>query len=388
MKKYIYIMIAILFTFALFGCNKKSDEVPAVNEAEYPTLSATEIPVTQIPAPTTTPNEPTPIPDPAPVEREPYSLIRQGNYIFIDGKLVGCFADGQWISAKETNFSVAGLLMQDAFYCYDQGSRMGKSTKVSFSYDGGLSYSFKYWGNDHLMLIPYADEHDEEMRKIIFDLPRELPEDVYDVVIMNYNTPVDFGVVDYPWDISLAMSSNFNPLPGSVMEVEKPTKEDIEAVAKELEKLGVPGATANITQIYECDLSGSGEKERIIFANMPRAQSWHPFVSQEEVDNGNSGYYYVLLIKDKNGYDTVTSWCYPYSSVKDFQKYLSIEPGGYSFYTDAIRGIYFSGIFDLNHDGVFELCIDEGCYESGRVLVFAPDERGKWQQVLRGEYGM
>ena len=181
----------------------------------------------------------------------------------------------------------------------------------------------------------------------------------------------------------------FLPSPWTRKKVEELTAiEDIEAVATELERLGVSGATPNITEIYEYDFDGNGDKGRIILANMPRTENGYPIVSKEELENGHSGYYYVLLTKDKDGYDTIASWCWPYNFDEDLQKHLRAEPEGYSLYTEAIRGISLSGIFDLNNDGIFELCIREYCYEWGSMLVFALDEHGRWQQVLHGEYGM
>ena len=46
-----------------------------------------------------------------------------------------------------------------------------------------------------------------------------------------------------------------------------------------------------------------------------------------------------------------------------------------------------TGIYDLNGDGKFEICIELGMYEHRRYMVFSENEDGKYTLVLNSECG-
>lgn len=307
-------------------------------------------------------------------------------FILVGNLLVGSYKNGQWHSAENNPIYIADLLGQKAYYCYDQTESMGVSKKLTFCYEQSLSNSFD---GDGTPFIPYAEEHDEQSQRISFNLPFELPEDLRTVKSQTYNTNIYFDI-QFPSGeehvIPLILSADFDPLPKS--EVKELTGtfsgEDKAAVKAELQRLGVPGAPVNITETYEFDIEGDGTKEQFIFAETPKddENGW-PNVSEEEITNDQSGYYYVVLCKDETGYSTVVSWCWPYEFST---RKPDIQPGIY--YCDAIRSVHLEGIFDLNNDGTFELCLLQPEYESGQMFVYALNEHNTWDRVLTGSCGM
>jgi len=306
-------------------------------------------------------------------------------FIFIDYLLVGSYKNGQWFSSYDRDIYIADLLEEEAYYGYSQNELIGVSDELTFCYSEDLGNSFQ---QNPQPLIPYATEHDSGGEYITFDLPFTLPKDLRYLKSETYNTNIYFHIqnpLGEHYYTPLIISADFNPLPKTeVKELsESFSDEDKAAVTKELERLDIPGAPVNITEVYEYDVEGDGETEQFIFAQTPRTDDGYPYVSAEEIENDQSGYYYVVLCKDETSYKTVVSWSwlYRFSHNKDMT-----EPGDY--YCTAIQSIYMEGIFDLNNDGIYELCLFQPEYEFGQVFVYTLNEHNEWDRVLAGNYGM
>jgi len=374
--------IAVLFLMLLFlsGC---AVDNPMLNTSED--LPATQIPVVVPPtvAPEATVPE-TSAPTMDPIVREPYLFIPDGNYVFISGLFVGCYADGQWVSAEGAEFSLAGFLQQEVYYGYSQTERIDESAQIEVWYDEEWVSIFRYPGDDERM-SPYADENDEQSKLMIFNLPLELPQALHDVTIEPYNTRINLGIRDGDFRAPLIMSADHDPLPKFFREIKEPYKEDLAAVAAELTRLGIPGAPPNITECFEIDFLGNGNKERIIVANTIRSEISYPLVTKAELDRGDSGYYTAVLRKSNKGYDTVLSWCMPYN--EDENPYLEEVDGGYAYYCSN-NEVWVRGIFDLNNDGVYEICIGQFFLDHGYYYVLSRDGDGKWQNVFLGSHGL
>lgn len=46
------------------------------------------------------------------------------------------------------------------------------------------------------------------------------------------------------------------------------------------------------------------------------------------------------------------------------------------------------GIYDLNNDGIYEICLRADEWEGGHTLVLARNEEGVWETVLQANWGM
>ena len=399
MKKLAFILFILL---CLTACENTSEQVMTTPSE---TLSiTTESPIATPVLPTAHPTE-TPTPSLEPITRESYVYYPDANYIFIQNALVGCYAEGRWISIADTQFSIAGLLEQERYYCYSPTELLGISEKVKLYWDeeGGNPGSF-YYENDGNCLIPYAVEYNEpsdltnrtswnmyeEFHKIWVDLPCKLPENLRYITIMDYNTPIDFISEHESWHNKLVMSYSHNPFPEYIKEVELPyAAKDIVAVADELIRLGIPGAIPNITAVYECDLKGDGNVQRIIFANSKNADEYGYLVTDEEIASDDSGVYYLVLVTDGTNYDTLISRCEPYSLDDNFQDTLIETSWGYLYWGYCFAGTAsYYGIFDLNNDGAYEICTNISYLDNDDTFVFALDDADKWGIVLQGRCGL
>lgn len=323
-----------------------------------------------------------------PADEKPEPAVPQsGIFIFIEHCLMGCFSDGgEWISAKENRFRIADLLKPEAYYCYRQNEFISKAEKITIFNRAG--YREDLCCIDATPLIPYADDGQEGNSEMVFSLPASIPEELHYIVEMGYNAIADFDIVlaENEYSAPLVISGDFDPLPKAYKNISDTfTQEDISAVSLELKRLGIPGAVPNITGIYEYDFNNDGQMKRVIFAFTPRSESGWLYVTQAEVDTNDSGSYYMVLYQDGSEYDTIVSFCYPYDfgpAHPDDDRF----PGEYM--SDGIVSIDLAGIYDLNNDGVFELCLVEGLYEGGNYFVYSLNENGTWQRVLTAEFGM
>jgi len=305
---------------------------------------------------------------------EPLIEADPGYFILVDSLLVGSYHDGQWHNIDNRDISIADILKQDAYYCYNQTEQIGVTKKLTFD-----KWSVGEKGFNSL--IPYAQKSNSKESEITFNIPIGIPQNLHNIAIETYNPSIDFNFDFSSYSIPLVLSTDFNPLPKTeIKQINGSSEADKAAVKDELERLGIPGAPVNITECYDFDYDDDGITEHFIFAKTPRDEWGYAYVSPDEYENDQSGYYYMVLCKDQFGYKTVTSWCWPY---------LFSERAPYKRPDDtATQSIYMVGFFDLNNDGIFELCLEEPGWEGGSVFVCSLNENNEWIQVLTGYCGM
>ena len=291
--------------------------------------------------------------------------------------MIGTCKNNYWYNATGLTIYIDDLLSYNAYYGYSQSQFLGISKKLTLGYGNSNDC---FW-EDGEPLIPYAQKRDAQNKQITFNLPFQLPQK------LNYirsDRPNDNVVFDISFSsnarIPLVLSADFNPLPkGEVKQLTEPfAAADSAAVYGELLKLDIPGAPINVTDVYEYDVDGDGETERFIFAQTPLNPEGYAHVNIQEIKYDHSGFYYMVLCKDETGYQTVFSWGYPYR----FDNYQDMLPGDYEF--KAFQSIAMVGIFDLNNDGILELCLKESGVEEGSVFVYALNEYNEWDLVLEG----
>ena len=69
-----------------------------------------------------------------------------------------------------------------------------------------------------------------------------------------------------------------------------------------------------------------------------------------------------------------------FSEIRPFEG----EENAYMHYN---QNIVINGVYDINGDGNYDVCIVYADWENGHVLVSAMDEKGDYQTVLRGNFG-
>ncbi len=226
-------------------------------------------------------------------------------------------------------------------------------------YDCEANDSF---ANDGKPLIPYAQEHNGTS-KMTFNIPLNLPQNLRYIKSQTYNTNIIFNVEYSEYSFPLVLSTDFNPLPKSeIKQISGSSEADKAAVKAELERLGVPDAPMNITECFEIDYNSDGITEHFVIVNAPRDE-WGYVIK-------SSPLYYMVLMKDKTGYKTVTSWSIPNDD------------------ETANHVMEMIGMFDLNNDDLFELCLHRYEWEGCHVYVYSLNSQNGWECVLTGRGGM
>ena len=121
-----------------------------------------------------------------------------------------------------------------------------------------------------------------------------------------------------------------------------------------------------------CDLDGDGADERVVFANS---------AYEKIVANENSGNYTMAFIVRESGVEFLHKQTSRYG-----EKIPNLETWD-NWRDHFVSGVGCSGLYDLNGDGKFEICVEYGWYESGASKVFSENENGKYSIVLNSEYG-
>ena len=376
---------AVLFLLSAVACGssgKSNNTVPPdISPSETERPSAGEPSPVEIPKSEPTPTAP-PASKPPDGYDDRYNESLQGPaYFFIDGMLMGAFVNGEFLSRYDKyctfgdrDFTYGEFFAQPWYELYSQNGYLGYSTEIWLPTPPDLSNPLGYEDAD--LLRQFAS--DEIERKTIYALPAALSGEAYEVNYPRYNGYIHFG------DGILATNAGHNPLPRDVVETEEITERDIELARKELEFSGIPGATPDISEVWVCDLNNDGNKERVIIAHAPRDEHRALLITEDEINNNNSGNYTMVLIDDGINACCIFKKTNFYSDIVirpeiPLQWNLEYYLTGYS---------WVSGIFDLNGDGLFEICIRWIDWEAGNYTVYSLNEPGKYDQVLQSNYGM
>ncbi|MCL1827960.1 MAG: hypothetical protein FWG32_00530 [Oscillospiraceae bacterium] len=375
---------AVLFLLSAVACG--SSGTPKNTALPDKSPSETERPSAGEAAPVETPKN-DPITTETPARETPdgyddrYNESLQGPaYFFIDGMLMGAFENGEFLSRYDKyctygdrDFTYGEFLSQPYYDLYSQSEYLGRSTEVKIDSFPGLDTPLSE--EDAKLLGQFATEEIDS--KNIYKLPVAFSGNANKIPYPRYNGYIHFG------NGILATNARHDPLPRIVTKTEEITERDLELIRKELELSGIPGATPNVSEVWVCDLKNDGISERIITARAPRDERGYLLLTEDELKNGDSGNYTMVLIDDGINACCIFKKTNYYSDMPILPD-ISL-PWNVEYYLTGSSWV--AGIFDLNGDGSFEICIYWISWDVGSYKVYSMNDTGKYEQVLESFFG-
>lgn len=289
-------------------------------------------------------------------------------YFTVHNTFVGSLTpEGKWRSVSDTSlsfeageeFSMGELFGQSCYTWYTQDG--ASHTADSFvspvgNVPGGFFPSLTE------EFDPYALEADGSGHDR-FAVPTELPSDLADVTVPSYSF---YMIIDE--DAVLAASTERDLCPAGLVwrgdGYDVPASQDeTDAVQAILQQNGI--SSEAFLQVVDVDYDSDGQEESFVFASTPRDEDGYQIVSEE-----NGGTFSLVLLMDNGGTETVYSKFAPY--------------------TDDVTAMFvqrLAGPFDLDGDGVYEVCMTEGYWESAAHFVLQHQSDGTWKIVLTGVSG-
>ncbi len=291
-------------------------------------------------------------------------------YFLVHDIFVGSLEEnGTWKSASNTRlnfeagapFSVGELFGCKSYFWYTQDGRREKAESIRVFLGegpGGFDVSCA------AQLAPYALKM-EEYDVGRFAIPTELKEADYDIEAPSYGFAM-FTTEDEGCTFATSSERDMRPKAQEWRgaEYDTPvTQAETDAVQSVLAQNGI-ASNAAISSVC-LDYDGDGQDESFVFAATPRDEDGYLVISPE-----SGGAFSIVLLLDGEETQTV---------------YSKIEP-----YTDDVTAMFVqipAGVFDLDGDGVFEVCMTEGYWESSYHFVLR-EQNGGWEIVLAGAAGM
>ena len=289
------------------------------------------------------------------------SDLRERNYFFIDHLYIGYTELGEFYNRTHSENVYGEFLSQEGYDAYSQDEFLFRSTEAKIGDMPDLDHSINW--EDAELLESFASR--KEDYESVFELPVMLSEKAYNILYPYYNGHIDFG------DGALVTNAKHNVLP---RKVEKTTanESDLEIIRKELAKDGITKAPINVTEGMVCDLDGDGTSERIVFANSS---------DDKIIADADSGNYTMAFVVRENGVELL------YKEISRYGETIPDSETGENYFDHWVNHSSCAGIYDLNGDGKFEICMELGMYEHGRYMVFSKNEDGKYTLVLNSEFG-
>ena len=300
--------------------------------------------------------------------------ISEAAYFVVGGHLVGSWENGAWRSLNDpegryekqysNDFYFKDVLSRERFALYSRRGKVGCSDFALIN--GGAGVSGFENGDKTELFAPYAKPDPGNLwpNSMEIKLPAAFGPEIDDLKIPDFGYSIRFSYENI--DLATNSADDLNTC-GKVEwgSHSLTTDRDHAALKDILSKNRIYGET-HFDDSAMADIDGDGAQEVLLFAGTPTDEAGYLKISPE--DGGN--YSVILLCRADGSYETVYKRYREYTS--DATAHFGLRP---------------LGIFDLNGDGEYEICADMVEWEGGYTFVLSRDETGKWQTVLRANWG-
>lgn len=296
-------------------------------------------------------------------------------YYFVGGNLVGSFENGVFVSAvnPERDFNDESRyhkytikeLFSDTYLFFDRDSADAEAKEAAIytgmgpgGFDSDMSSKFE----------PYAVRTEESGSFAIIPVPCEFSEEFSGIYAPTYSffANIQEEVDDLSVYPTLATNHDKTSLPDGLSWDNGFTQDDEEEIMRILEREGIKYEHPEINTVSG-DFDSDGKTESIIFANAAKDAEGYLMISPED----GSAFSLILFLDDNEEYETV------YSRFSKFTEDVTAH-----FVTIPI------GVFDLDGDGSFEICVKSQEWEGGSTFVLARNDAGSWETVMTAFWGM
>lgn len=298
------------------------------------------------------------------------------NYFIVNGSFVGAYEGGKWVSLVDphaqtyTPESFHPFLIKDllnrGYTHYSREKSLGQAKEATLY--AGLGPSGFQDGDKTEAFAPFAKKIKDGM--CTFTLPVLLSGGELDTLTV----PTDYGFSIF-MGIDTDIEGRFNkpalatnasiPPPDGIRWTDTISSEAETALQKVLTGNNVLYSDPEVTAATG-DFDSDGKPESIIYSCARRDPNGYLKFSNE-----NKTLFSVILLEDDDGsYQTVYTRFMPYT--EDITAYFRTIP---------------IGVFDLNGDGIHEVCATDVNWESGSTFVLSRNTQGAWEQVLLSLWG-
>jgi hypothetical protein len=349
-------------------------------------------------------SSPSPIaPSPSQGQTQATDGIKTPVFVFLNQTFVGEFDSGKWFSVSSLNpdkSEADDILLKDVvaqeYVCYEDGKKtMEPSQFLRYSdEDFGLSglqtegaeERFKQFGTNYVRNGQQMDGY------MVYPLPLTLDSWFDTVMVPWFNFTLEFGQnnefpnADFGEEESskkrLALSADFDPFPREIRTIEA-TKQAEEALVSLFAEQKMENTKPRFAECYLGDLDNDGKDESLFFANHKLDENMWPLLEGIDGKTEGLGTYSVILYQEDDGsVQTIYSDLHPYEG-KFEEDSNPMELLSIDHCTTLTPG----AIADVNKDGTYEFGCDFAQWEGGNTRLFALDGDGKYQTVLRANWG-
>lgn len=294
-------------------------------------------------------------------------------YVIVDGSFVGSCVNGTWQSlvdpkdpyelAKYYRYLIKDIVGR-GYNTYAHDREIGFASEVVLYTGVGLG-GFED-GDKTELFRPFAKSVSDGV--CVLPLPVQLTGSEFDtleVPTYGYYLKIGTKISENSSTPALATNAQIIPPDGMVWS-DSITGDDLASLEKVLAENGISYENPAITAATG-DFDSDDKQETVFFASPQRRSDGYLDISAQ-----NGGLFSVGMLRDDNG-----------TYQKVYTRFLD--------YTDDVTAhfrVIPLGIFDLNSDGMFEICLKAGEWEGGHTFVLAQNGEGVWETVLRANWGM
>ncbi|MGI6066723.1 MAG: hypothetical protein ACOYI2_09575, partial [Bacillota bacterium] len=294
-------------------------------------------------------------------------------YVIVDGSFVGSCVNGTWQSlvdpkdpyepAKYYRYLIKDIVGR-GYNTYAHDREIGFASEVLLYTGVGLG-GFED-GDKTELFRPFAKSVSDGV--CVLPLPVQLTGSEFDtleVPTYGYYLKIGTKISENSSTPALAINAQIIPPDGMIWS-DSITGDDLAFLEKVLAENGISYENPAITAATG-DFDSDDKQETVFFASPQRRSDGYLDISAQ-----NGGLFSVGMLRDDNG-----------TYQKVYTRFLD--------YTDDVTAhfrVIPLGIFDLNSDGMFEICLKAGEWEGGHTFVLAQNGEGVWETVLRANWGM
>jgi hypothetical protein len=330
----------------------------------------------------------------------------QTAYYFTDGLLLGCYDKNGWHSLSDTSgdyrvgagnafdFYAKDLAAVPVYHVYKDQTLIGDARSIIWqteedfglgSFESqGVKEKFSQYGE------LYHFEGNSYTSHRIISLPTTLGNELADLTIPVYSFWTYFPIGEN-WSqeqnqgILVTNCDSIYFL--SNMQKNVPATNEAESVLKKLfADAGMGNTLLNFTQGFKGDFDSDGREEYVFTANHPNPEDngYWPIIEGEGTRD-DVGTFSALFYQEDDGKIQIL-----HSDLRRFQAGpVTFSDGQYGIMDiNHCHTLKLTEIADLNGDGSYELIIKIGLWEGGYDQVYAQNQKGTYEVVLRANSGM
>ena len=344
------------------------------------------------------------------VKFDSVSDVQEQSLYFYNGSLLGSF-DGQgWyslcdltgggqqsytVSADATPriYTANDVLAAPIYYLFEEGAFSGHSDWLIWpAGTGGLGEFESPQANDILSQAGTLWESEEFGSREFYrmQLPGTLYEDGAALRIPDYSFVTYFGesvgqeiAGSVGEDVSLLVTNANHDLAAVQVQELDLSKCDVDdAVAQIFAQAGMGNTRPNLVRAQQGDFDADGEPETIYTLISPKDEGGWPLMEGEGV-TGDVGTFALLLYEDEE-LQVVFSDLRPWRNGEE----VTFEDGFFPVSDiDYCHDVEVSAVADLDGDGDCELVVTCSLWEGGYTLVFSQNGQGRYEAVMRSNWG-